>query len=53
MELRKKVLGVSELHMYDIAAPLVKEPKEDIPYDRAVETVTEGLRVLGTSMSRF
>ena len=47
MELRKKVLGVPELHMYDIAAPLVKEPKEDIPYGRAVETVTEGLRVLG------
>jgi oligoendopeptidase F len=47
MALRRNVLGVPELHMYDIAAPLAKEPKEGIPYDRAEEIVTDGLRLLG------
>jgi len=47
MELRKKVLGVDELKMYDVYVPLVKLPKKDISFDKAVEMLEEGLAPLG------
>lgn len=45
--LRKKLLGVDELHMYDLFAPLVDEFKMDITYEEAKATVAEGLKPLG------
>lgn len=47
MNLRKKLLGVDELHMYDLFAPLVDEYKMDITYDQAKKTVSDGLKPLG------
>ncbi|CAG5088277.1 Oligoendopeptidase F [Thermobacillus xylanilyticus] len=47
MELRRKLLGVEELHMYDLFAPLVEEFKMEIPYEEAKQTVLEGLAPLG------
>ena len=47
IELRKKVLGVDELKMYDIYVPMVKLPKKDIPYEEAIEMMKEGLAPLG------
>lgn len=47
MELRKKLLGVDELHMYDLFAPLVEEYKWDITYDEAKQMTIEGLAPLG------
>ncbi|MNO25946.1 Oligoendopeptidase F, plasmid [compost metagenome] len=47
MKLRKKLLGVDELHMYDLFAPLVEEYKWDITYDDAKSMVEEGLQPLG------
>ncbi|MFB5760480.1 oligoendopeptidase F [Paenibacillus medicaginis] len=47
MKLRKKLLGVDELHMYDLFAPLVDEYKMDITYDEAKDTTLEGLKPLG------
>ncbi|WP_017813835.1 oligoendopeptidase F [Paenibacillus shenyangensis] len=47
MALRKKLLGVDELHMYDLFAPLVEEFKMDITYDEAKAIVAEGLKPLG------
>ncbi|HEY2494110.1 MAG TPA: oligoendopeptidase F [Paenibacillus sp.] len=47
MKLRKKLLGVDELHMYDLFAPLVDEYKMDITYEEAKATVKEGLKPLG------
>ncbi len=47
-ELRKKVLGVEELKMYDIYVPLVKLPKRIIPYEEALSIMQEGLAPLGT-----
>lgn len=47
MKLRKKLLGVEELHMYDLFAPLVDEYKMDITYDEAKKTVKESLKPLG------
>ncbi|MBN1332227.1 MAG: oligoendopeptidase F, partial [Synergistales bacterium] len=45
--LRKKVLGLKSLHMYDLYVPLAKETRKDIPYEEALETVREGLSPLG------
>lgn len=47
MKLRKKLLGVDELHMYDLFAPLVKEYKWDITFDEAKAMTVEGLKPLG------
>jgi len=51
MALRKKILAVPELHMYDIYVPLVSEAKKKVPYEQAVTTVEEGLQVLGQQYS--
>ncbi len=47
VELRKKILGLDELHMYDLYVPMVSEYKMIIPYDKAVDTVLKGLAPLG------
>ncbi len=47
MELRKKVLGVDQLKMYDVYVPLVKAPKKVITFDQAVDIMAEGLAPLG------
>lgn len=47
IELRKKVLGVDELKMYDIYVPMVKLPKTEIPYEEAIEIMKEALAPLG------
>ncbi|MFD0958565.1 oligoendopeptidase F [Paenibacillus chungangensis] len=47
MELRKKLLGVDELHMYDLFAPLVEEFDMPISYDEAKGIVKESLKPLG------
>lgn len=49
IRLRKKMLGLDELHMYDLYTPLVKDIKWDIPYPKAVEMIREGLAPLGDS----
>lgn len=45
--LRKKMLGVSELHMYDVYAPIVKDTKLSFTFEEAKKTVLEGLKPLG------
>ncbi|NLI91787.1 MAG: oligoendopeptidase F [Peptococcaceae bacterium] len=47
IRLRKEVLGVEELHMYDIYVPLVPEMNVHIPYEEAKTTVRKGLEPLG------
>ena len=47
MKLRKHVLKLKELHMYDLNIPLLEEPETDISYEEAVEIVIEGLKPLG------
>ncbi len=47
IEIRKKILGLAELHMYDIYTPLVKEYRMEIPYEKAKEIVVEALEPLG------
>ncbi|NNV02090.1 MAG: oligoendopeptidase F [Brevibacillus sp.] len=50
--LRKKMLGVDELHMYDLYVPIVPEVEMKIPYQQAVETIKEALRPLGEDYGR-
>ena len=45
--LRKKMLGVDELHMYDVYVPIVADVDRKIPFDEAKETVLEALAILG------
>ncbi|MFD1705641.1 oligoendopeptidase F [Siminovitchia sediminis] len=45
--LRKKVLQLDELHMYDLYVPLVKDVDMEIKYEEAKEILLEGLKPLG------
>jgi oligoendopeptidase F len=47
VKLRRKVLGLDKLHMYDLFTPLVKDVKMEIPYGEAKEYVLKGLAPLG------
>ena len=46
VSLRKKLLEVDELHMYDVYAPLIDEVDIDIPYNEAKGTVKTALKPL-------
>lgn len=45
--LRKKLLSVDTLHMYDVYTPLVENTSWKITFEQAKETVLEALSVLG------
>ncbi len=47
MRLRKKRMGVGELHMYDLYTPLVPEADVKVPYEKAKEEVLAAMSVLG------
>jgi oligoendopeptidase F len=47
LRLRRQILNLDELHMYDIYVPLVKEYQVKIPYEKAQEQVLEALQPLG------
>jgi oligoendopeptidase F len=47
MALRKRTLGLDELHMYDLYVPMVPEVKQEIPFEGAVSMVVDGLAPLG------
>ncbi len=46
-KLKKEVLGVSNLHLYDIYAPLIGEVDSDYTYEEAVEEVLKTVTVFG------
>ncbi len=48
MKLRKKLMGVDELHMYDIYPTLVSEAENKIGFAEAKETVLKAIEPLGT-----
>ena len=51
ISIRKKALGVEELHMYDLYVPLVPDADVKIPYEEAKKTVKEALSVMGEAYS--
>ncbi|MEQ8235594.1 MAG: oligoendopeptidase F [Syntrophomonadaceae bacterium] len=48
MRIRKRLLGLDELHFYDIYTPLVPEYKYEIPYNQSLKVLLEALKPLGT-----
>ncbi|MBR5508982.1 MAG: oligoendopeptidase F [Lachnospiraceae bacterium] len=47
VQLRKKLLGVDELHMYDLYVPMVADAESKISFEQAKEMVLEGLKPMG------
>lgn len=47
MDIRKRALGVEELHMYDLYTPIVKDVDINIPYEEGKELIVKGLDPLG------
>lgn len=47
VSLRKRLLGVDELHFYDVYTPLLPGVDKRIPYDQAKKTVYDALYPLG------
>ncbi|HEY8834435.1 MAG TPA: oligoendopeptidase F [Chthoniobacterales bacterium] len=46
-ELRRRVLGLDELHQYDTYVPLVPEIESHVSFDEATETILTALKPLG------
>ncbi|MDS0524154.1 oligoendopeptidase F [Clostridium sp. SHJSY1] len=47
VRVKKKLLGLEEMHMYDLYVPIIEVEKEDIPFEEAVQIAEEGLKPLG------
>lgn len=53
LKLRKKVLKLDELHMYDLYVPMVEEFDRKIPFEEAKTLVSEALKPLGEEYSGY
>ena len=49
VRLRKKLLGVDELHFYDVYTPLLADVDKKIPYAEAKKTIYDAMAPLGDS----
>ncbi len=47
VRLRKKMLGVDELHMYDVYTPIISDASRKISFEEAKETILKALAPLG------
>lgn len=47
VKLRKKLLGVDELHAYDLYAPIVSDIEVNIPFEQAKQEVYDSLAPMG------
>ncbi len=47
IDIRKRALGLDELHMYDLYTPLVPEAKMNVTYEEAQDILLQSLHVLG------
>lgn len=53
VRLRKKMLGVDELHFYDIYTPLMEGVDRKIPYAEAKETIYNAMGALGADYQKI
>ena len=53
VRLRKRILGVDSLHMYDVYTTLLPDVDKVIPYEEAQQTVCKALRPLGEEYCRI
>ena len=47
VKIKKKLLGLKEMHMYDLYVPIIEVEKEKISFDEGVKLANEGLKPLG------
>lgn len=47
LRLRKKLMHLDELHLYDLYTPIVTDYHMDLPYEKAFDLVLEGLQPMG------
>ncbi len=47
LHLRKRLLGLDQVHMWDLYNPMVSEVDKKIPYEEAVETILKSVAPLG------
>jgi oligoendopeptidase F len=47
VRIKKKLLGLYEIHMYDLYVPLIELPEENVDYNHGLKLVREGLTPLG------
>jgi len=50
-ELKREVLGLDKLHLYDVYAPLIRECKSVYTYEEAVEEVLSATEIFGEEYS--
>ena len=48
VKIKKKLLGLDEIHMYDLYVPVIELPKEKIEFSEGVNVVLDALKPLGT-----
>ena len=53
LDLRKKLLGVDELHLYDLYVPIVDEVDFEMTYEEACALVKEALKPLGEEYGKL
>lgn len=53
MKLRKRLLQLDELHMYDLYVPIVKETADEITYNEACDVVVAALSPLGENYTNI
>lgn len=47
VQIKKKLLGLNEIHIYDLYVPVIEIPKEKIEFDNGVDIVLDALKPLG------
>lgn len=47
VDLKKKLLGLNEIHMYDLYVPIIDTPKFNIPFEEGVKLCEEALKPMG------
>lgn len=47
VDIRKRILGLSEIHLYDMYVPLASDPRDSISYSEGVAIVKNGLTPIG------
>jgi oligoendopeptidase F len=53
MRLRKRILELDKLHMYDLYTPIVKETNDEVTYEEARDTITTALLPLGETYCKI
>jgi len=51
LALRKKMLGLDELHLYDMHTPLIPESKMTVTYEESIQLVKDSLKIMGEEYS--